>query len=242
MKHNSYSPSAIALISGGLDSALAASLVKQWGIHVIGLHLTSPFGCTTEAQKVAEEIQIPLQIRAKGEAFIDLIEKPKYGYGSQMNPCIDCRIYMFEWAEKVRQELGADFIVTGEVVGQRPLSQNKAAMALIDRNSPLEDRVLRPLSGGNLPPTLPEKRGWIQREQLRKFSGRGRTEQLALAKELGISAYTSPGGGCLLTEKAFSDRLRDFYRHPHFSTSEQKTAQAELLRLGRHFRPSSDFK
>jgi len=239
---NQVTRKAIVLISGGLDSAIAAVLVKSWGIEVVGLHLKSPFGCTQDAAKVAEDLDIPLVVKEKGEAFIKLIERPKYGYGSQMNPCIDCRIYMFELAEKVRLEEKADFIATGEVVGQRPLSQNKSAMKLIERKSPLEERVLRPLSGGNLPPTLPEQMGWIKRENLLKLSGRGRSEQLALAKKLGISHYSSPGGGCLLTEKAFSDRLKDFYEHPSYQNSEEKMAQAALLRLGRHFRISKEVK
>ncbi len=235
-------PKAIALISGGLDSALAASLVKSWGIDVVGLHLISPFGCTTDAEKVAKELQIPLIIKEKGEAFIELVEKPQYGYGSQMNPCIDCRIYMFELAEKTRIEQKADFIITGEVVGQRPLSQNKNAMKLIDRKSPVEDLILRPLSGGNIAATLAEKKGWVKRENLLKISGRGRGEQIALAKTLSLSEYSSPGGGCLLTEKAFSSRLKDFYSHPTYKTPEQKMAQASLLRLGRHFRLSEKTK
>ena len=115
-------PKAIALLSGGLDSALAAALVKSWGIEVMGLHLTSPFGCVPQAQQVADDLKIPLLTKAKGEAFIDMVSSPKYGYGSQMNPCVDCRIYMFEIADQVLREQTADFIVTGEVVGQRPLS------------------------------------------------------------------------------------------------------------------------
>lgn len=239
---NPVNRKAIVLISGGLDSAIAAALVKSWGIEVVGLHLKSPFGCTQDAAKVARELDIPLVIREKGESFVDMIQRPKYGYGSQMNPCIDCRIYMFELAEQVRVEEKADFIVTGEVVGQRPLSQNKSAMKLIERKSPLEERVLRPLSGGNLPSTLPEQKGWIKRENLLRLSGRGRSEQLALAKKLGIVHYSSPGGGCLLTEKAFSDRLKDFYEHPTYQNSEEKMAQAALLRLGRQFRISKGVK
>jgi tRNA-uridine 2-sulfurtransferase len=235
-------PKAIALISGGLDSALAAYLVKSWGIEVIGLHLVSPFGCELEVQKVASELNIPLLFREKGAPFIDLVESPKYGYGSQINPCIDCRIYMFEAAQKVLEETLADFIVTGEVVGQRPLSQTKAAIDLIERKSPLEHKILRPLSGGNLPPTFPEEQGWIQRDKLLKFSGRGRSEQLALAKQFGLSEHSSPGGGCLLTEAAFSDRLRDFYAHPSYHSPSQKMAQARVLQLGRHFRLSKSWK
>ena len=235
-------PRAIALLSGGLDSALAAKLVKSWGIEIIGLHLVSPFGCLTDANKVARELEIPLITQEKGEPFIELVKNPKYGYGSRMNPCVDCRIYMFELAEKVRIEQDADFIVTGEVVGQRPFSQNKAAISVIERKATMDHRILRPLSGANLPPTLAEEKGWIQRNNLLKISGRGRSEQWALAKTLGVTEFASPGGGCLLTETAFSDRLKDFYDHPTYKTSTQKTTQAQLLRLGRHFRISADTK
>ena len=233
---------AIALISGGLDSAIAAQLVTQWGIEVIGLHLVSPFGCTTDAQKVADHLNIRLVLKEKGNDYLDIVENPKYGYGRNMNPCIDCRIYMFELAEQVLLEEKADFIVTGEVVGQRPLSQNKAAISLIEKKSPLIHKILRPLSGGNLPETLPEERGWIKREDLLKISGRGRTQQFLLAQQLGISEYASPSGGCLLTEGAFSDRLRDFFSHPTFATETEKLAQAEMLKLGRHFRISENAK
>lgn len=209
---------------------------------MVGLHLTSPFGCLTEPDRVAKNLGIPLIIKEKGELFLDTIENPKYGYGSQMNPCIDCRILMFELAEQVRIEQTADFIVTGEVVGQRPFSQNKGAMQLIDKNSKMDEMILRPLSGGNLPATLPEKRGWIQRGDLLKFSGRGRSEQLALAKKLGVTDFSSPGGGCLLTEKAFSDRLKDFHTYPTYKTPKEKLAQASLLRVGRHFRLSEKTK
>lgn len=236
------SPKAIALLSGGLDSALAAALVKSWGIKTIGLHLTSPFSCLVEVEEVAQELNIKLVIKDKGEAFVDLVGAPKYGYGSQMNPCIDCRIYMFDIAEKVLKAEKADFIVTGEVVGQRPLSQTKSNITFIEKKSPLEHRVLRPLCGGNLPPTLAEEKGWIQREQLLKISGRGRTEQLALAKKLGISAFSSPGGGCLLTEAAFSERLKDFYTFTSYRSSEEKMAQAKMLRLGRHFKIDRSLK
>ena len=235
-------PRAIALISGGLDSALATKLVKSWGIEVIGLHLVSPFGCLLDANRVARELEIPLITREKGEAFVDLVKDPKYGYGSQMNPCIDCRIYMFEMAEKVKIEQDADFIVTGEVVGQRPFSQNKAAISVIERKAKMDPIVLRPLSGANLPPTLAEEKGWIQRENLLKISGRGRSEQLELAKRLGVTEFASPGGGCLLTETAFSERLKDFYSFPTYRNSTQKMIQAQFLRLGRHFRLSGETK
>lgn len=227
---------AIALMSGGLDSALAARIVKDQGVEVVGLHLLSPFGCREDVEKVASGIGIPLLFREKGEAYIDLVENPRYGYGRNMNPCIDCRIFMFQLADIVRQDEAADFIITGEVLGQRPMSQQRNSMNQIDANSPLGDRLVRPLSAHHFEPSLPEREGWLDRRKLLNISGRGRKDQLALAKELGIPFYTSPAGGCLLTDANFSKRLKDFFDFKTHSTSEERIAQAEMIRLGRHFR------
>ncbi len=229
-------PKAIALLSGGLDSALAAKIIKNQGVEVVGLHLLSPFGCREEVEAVAKDLGIELLLREKGEAYLELLENPKYGYGANMNPCIDCRIYMFQFADKVREEIGAQFMVTGEVLGQRPLSQMRKAIDLIDDKSALEHRVLRPLSAQLFEPTLAEEKGWVNREELFKISGRGRKDQLQLAKELGISHYGSPGGGCLLTESRFTPRLKDFFDNKAYNSSEERLSQSELLRWGRHFR------
>jgi len=233
---------AIALMSGGLDSTLAAKLVRDQDIDVIGLHLASPFGCRNEVKESAEALGIPLVIKEKGEAYLDLVKDPVYGYGKNMNPCIDCRIYMFQLADVVRQKLKADFIVTGEVLGQRPMSQQRNSMNLIDKKSSLDNILLRPLSGKLFPPTKPELEGWIDRSQLLSISGRGRTRQLELAKQWGITAFESPGGGCLLTETSFSGRLRDFFEHDGDLPTEQRLAQSALLRFGRHFRVSDKTK
>lgn len=229
-------PKAIALLSGGLDSLLSAKLVKDEGVEVLGLHLLSPFGCREEVARRASAIGVPVQFREKGTQYLDLIKSPKYGRGRAMNPCIDCRIFMFEFAERVLQEEGADFIVTGEVLGQRPMSQQRKAMDLIDRKSPLEDRILRPLSAHAFPPTLAERMGWVKRENLLNIRGRGRDEQLRLKAAYGLTDYSSPGGGCLLTETAFNGRLKDFFAHDHFNDEKERLAQSELLRVGRHFR------
>lgn len=233
---------AIALLSGGLDSTLAAKIIKDQGVEVIGLHLLSPFGCQEDVKKNAAQIGIPLLVKEKGAAFLDLVENPRYGYGKNMNPCIDCRIFMFQLADVVRQEEKADFIVTGEVIGQRPMSQHRHAMQLIDSKSPLEGLIVRPLSAHSFPPSEPEREGWVNRDELFKISGRGRKKQLELAKKFGIKDFNSPSGGCLLTESAFSHRLKDFFKHQNFSSSEERLAQAQLLRLGRHFRKSEGLK
>jgi len=227
---------AIALLSGGLDSLLAAKLVLDQGVEVTGLHLLSPFGCREDVQKVADALGIPLLFKEKGPAYLDLVQNPRFGYGKNMNPCIDCRVFMFQLADVVRQERGADFIVTGEVVGQRPMSQHRQAFALIDSNSPVEGLVLRPLSAQTLEPTLPEKMGWVRREEFLKISGRGRKAQLDLAEKYGLTAYSAPAGGCLLTDANFSGRLRDFFEGPTFADEEQKLGQSELLSVGRYFR------
>lgn len=226
-------PKAIALMSGGLDSTLAARIVKDENVEVVGLHLTSPFACHTEVQKNAEAVGIPLLLRDKGEAYLDLVKSPKYGYGRAVNPCIDCRIFMFQLAEAVREEQGADFIVTGEVLGQRPMSQRRDAMNVIDRDSHMQRRILRPLSAQLLPPTIAEEAGWVRREKMLAVSGRGRHVQLELARKLGITDFPNPSGGCLLTEIEFAAKLRDFFQN---DDSGDRLVRARLLRHGRHFR------
>ncbi len=231
---------AIALLSGGLDSLLAARLVQEQGVEVTGLHLLSPFGCREDVQKSADALAIPLIVKEKGPAYLDLVQNPRFGYGKNMNPCIDCRIFMFQLADVVRQESGADFIVTGEVLGQRPMSQHRHAFNLIDKESPVEGLVVRPLSAGVLAPTIPEQNGWVQRDQFLKLSGRGRKAQFELAEKFGLKEYSSPGGGCLLTDANFSNRLRDFFDQPTFADETQKLGQGELLAVGRYFRFSPE--
>lgn len=237
-----HRPKAIALISGGLDSLLAAKLVQDQGVEVIGLHLLSPFGCREEVERVAASIGMKLLVKEKGEAYLDLVESPRYGYGRNMNPCVDCRIFMFQLADVVRQEEGADFIVTGEVLGQRPMSQQRHAMNLIDKNSPEDARVLRPLSAKLFEPSYAEQMGWVKREALLRLNGRSRKEQIALAEKWGLKYFSNPAGGCLLTDAQFSRRLKDFFAHKAYSSSEERLSQSQMLRLGRHFRFSDESK
>lgn len=233
-------PRAVALLSGGLDSALAVKLVQREGVEVVGLHLSAPTACRADARAVADDLGIALEVRAKGEEFLRLLRAPRHGYGRHMNPCLDCRAFMFRRADAYLRELGGDFLVTGEVLGQRPMSQTRAAIERIERDSGLERRVLRPLSARLLPPTLAEARGWVRREAMLAISGRGRHEQLALAERLGVRRFESPGGGCLLTDAAFSARLRDYF--DHVSAPDMRLDDVELLAIGRHVRVADDLK
>ena len=231
---------ALALLSGGLDSALAARMVLDQGVEVIGLHLESPTACRSDVHAVARELSVTLEVREKGQAYLELLRHPRFGYGKNMNPCVDCRIFMFHIGRDVMRQVGAQFLVTGEVAGQRPMSQGKNTLSLIDREAELEGWVLRPLSALLLPETEPERRGWIARSSLLGISGRGRLEQLALADRYGLTHHQSPGGGCLLTDPVFSVKLEDLLAHG----GEERTGMDDvaLLRLGRHFRIRDDLK
>jgi len=219
------------LISGGLDSLLAAKLISDQGCEVIGLHFKIPF-CKINLKESFPDIGIKIMEEDLGRQFLKLIEEPRYGFGSNMNPCIDCKILMFGRAKELMAEWGAKFVVTGEVLGQRPMSQNKQALRLIRERSGLEDLLLRPLSAQFFPPSLAEKEGWVNREKLLGFNGRLRTPQMRLAKEWGLSAYAAqPAGGCLLTDPCFSKRLIELLKH-----KELNLENLELLKIGRHFR------
>lgn len=231
---------AVGLLSGGLDSALAARLLLDQGIDVIGVHLESPTACRSDVRELARELGIRLEVRPKGEEYLRLLRHPKYGYGRNMNPCIDCRLFMFELGRPYLEEHGAHFLFTGEVVGQRPMSQTRAALEMIDRKSGLQGWILRPLSARLLPETEPERHGWVDRERLLAIQGRSRIEQLALAERWGLEHVQSPGGGCLLTDPRFSERLRDLFAH----VPEERTTMRDmaLLRIGRHARIDADLK
>jgi tRNA U34 2-thiouridine synthase MnmA/TrmU len=221
---------ALALISGGLDSLLAAKLILDQGCEVVGLHFKIPF-CKLNIKKSFPEIGIKIIEKDIGSEFLKLIQKPHYGFGSNMNPCIDCKILMFSKAKELMSELGARFIVTGEVLGQRPMSQNKQALKLIKHRSGLDDLLLRPLSAQFFSPSLAEKENWIKREKLLNFNGRLRTPQMRLARDLGFNVYATPAGGCLLTDPSFSRKLIELLAH-----NELNLENLELLKVGRHFR------
>ncbi|KAB0664713.1 hypothetical protein F6V25_11650 [Oryzomonas japonica] len=231
---------ALALLSGGLDSTLAVKLMLDLGIDVEALNFTSPFctctgknaGCKSEAVRVAEEFQIPIKVMSKGLDYLEVVRNPRHGYGKGINPCIDCRIYLLRKAKEYMAESGADFVFTGEVLGQRPMSQRRDAMRVIERESGLEDLLLRPLSAHFLPPTLPEREGWIDREKLLAIRGRSRKDQIQLADEMDVRNYPCPAGGCLLTELSFVPKVRDIFDH----SDELKLRDCRLLKIGRHFR------
>ena len=232
---------ALALVSGGLDSSLAMKLILNQGVEVIGLNFTSPFcmcngekGCGEPLKELRRWLGAPILQRPTREDFYLMLEHPRFGYGRQVNPCIDCRLFRLQEAKAVMAEVGASFLITGEVVGQRPKSQQLPTLGLIERESGLEGLLLRPLSAQLLPPTIPEERGWVDREQLLDIRGRSRYRQIALAAEWGLSSYPQPAGGCLLTEEGFANRVRDLWRH-----GEHLSPRAiPLLRVGRHFRLS----
>lgn len=236
-------PKAIALLSGGLDSTLAVKLILDQGIEVEALNFVTPF-CTCnrqgrcEAQYVANRFGIPLQVIGLVEEFFQVVRKPRYGYGSGMNPCLDCRILMFSKARERMEEVGAAFVFTGEVLGERPMSQRREAMRLIERESGLDGRLLRPLSARLLPPTLPEKEGLIDRHKLLAIGGRSRKPQMALAEQYHIADYPCPAGGCRLTDPGFARRMRDLLRYQEdFDLND-----VNLLKVGRHFRLSPEVK
>ena len=224
----------VALISGGLDSSLAAKLMLEQGIEVRGLFLAMSWGCCEKpkAQAAAQQLGIPLMVLGVGDAYLDVIRAPKYGYGTQMNPCVDCRIYMFKIAKRYMEELGAGFLVTGEVMGQRPMSQMKRPLGLIEHDSGLEGLLLRPLCAKLLEPTVPELLGIVDRARLLSLSGRSRHEQLALAAQHGLTEYSQAAGGCLLTDEVFANKAKDLFAHEEQPT----TKDMELLTIGRHLR------
>lgn len=221
---------ALALISGGLDSLLAAKIIYDQGLEVIGLHFNIPF-CKLKIKEIFPDIGIKIKEIDLKEEFLKLIQHPRYGFGSNMNPCIDCKILMFSKAKELMGELGAKFVITGEVLGQRPMSQNKQALKLIKEKSGLDDLLLRPLSAQFFAPSFAEREGWVRREKLLDFNGRKRTAQMQLAKSLGIDKYATPAGGCLLTDPNFSKRLEELLVHKELDLD-----NLELLKVGRHFR------
>lgn len=229
---------ALALFSGGLDSMLAMKLLTQQGIEVVALHIDTGFGPDEEKfdilKRRAELVGASFEVVDIRSSYLqDVLLNPKYGYGSKFNPCIDCHAYMFKTALAMLKERDASFIITGEVIGQRPMSQRKEAMAQVKNLADdSEDLILRPMSAKLLPPTKPEREGWVDREKLLGLSGRDRKPQLALAAELGISDYATPGGGCLLTVESFALKMRDYLKFD----SEVREIDAKWLKIGRHLR------
>ncbi len=248
---------AISLISGGLDSMLSSRVIMEQGVHVEGINFFTGFcveGHTHAIRKkdkqkpkrnnalwVAEQLGIKLHIVDVIEEYKSVLLNPGHGYGQNMNPCLDCKGFMVRKAYEWIQEHGYDFIITGEVVGQRPMSQRRDTMPVIQRESGAGDLLLRPLSALNLPETRPEREGWVRREELYDFSGRSRKPQIELAAKFGFEDYSQPAGGCcFLTDKAYSDKLVDMWAHR--SSRDYEFDDIMLLKVGRHLRPRPHFK
>jgi len=229
---------AIGLISGGLDSILAARIILEQGIEVQGISFLTPFFSSQGAERAAQAVGIPLQVLDITEPHLAMLRNPRHGYGHNMNPCIDCHILMLKEAGGVMEVAGADFLFTGEVLGQRPMSQNKASLRVVERESGYEGLILRPLSAQLLPETMPEQEGKVDREQLLAIKGRSRKRQIELADRYHITAYLSPAGGCLLTDPIFSRRLRDLFGYHE----QVHIRDIELLKIGRHLRFSPAIK
>ena len=248
---------AVALISGGLDSLLAARVVMDQGVHVEGINFFTGFCVEGHTHAIrqkdrtrpkrnnalwsAEQLDIKLHIVDIIEEYKDIVINPKHGYGTNLNPCLDCKIFMVNKAYEWIEQHGFDFIITGEVIGQRPMSQRKDTMPKIAMESGAGDRLVRPLSARNLPPTLPEQRGWLDRDRLYGLSGRSRKPQIALAAKYGFGDFAQPAGGCcFLTDKQYAVKLEDLWR-----TRGQRDYDLDdimLLKVGRHLRPRHDFK
>jgi len=229
---------ALSLFSGGLDSILAVMLMEEQGADVLGFFFETPFFSSQKAIQSARYIGLALKVVDITDRFLEIMLNPRHGYGKGLNPCIDCHTLMLKIAGEMLKREGADFIISGEVLGQRPMSQNLRSLSIISRDSGFKDLILRPLSAKRLPETLPEKEGWVIRERLLGLSGRSRHPQMELAKKFGIKEYPAPAGGCLLTEEVFSRRLKDLISvNPEFSRQD-----IELLKWGRHFRISEKTK
>ena len=249
----------VGLISGGLDSTLAAMVMKEAGVDVYGINFNTGFCITSHRSEVRRkkdnepkklmcqalrascDVDIPVEVVDVSKEFLEIVLNPKHGYGSNVNPCIDCRIFMLKKAKEYADRIGAKFIFTGEVIGQRPMSQYREALKLIERKAGLEGYLLRPLSAKLLEPTVPEKEGWIDRNKLLSISGRGRKEQYDLCEKYGFEDIPQPAGGCcFLVDVNFARRFKDLVSHREIGkvTNEDMI----LLQVGRHFRFSYDLK
>lgn len=229
---------ALAMVSGGLDSILAAKLIKDQGIDVIGICFRSHFFNEENAKKMVKQIDIPLKVVDFSPAHFEMVKNPKNGYGKNMNPCIDCHAMMMRYCGQLLKELEADFIITGEVLNQRPMSQNRMALDRVKKESGIESKILRPLCAKMLVPTEMEENGLVDREKLMDIQGRSRKVQMELAEQWGIKEYPSPAGGCKLTEPNYSVRLKELLTF----NKDPEERELGLLRVGRHFRVTPNAK
>ncbi|MFW5910359.1 MAG: tRNA (5-methylaminomethyl-2-thiouridylate)-methyltransferase [Thiohalospira sp.] len=253
----SEQPKAVALLSGGLDSMLAAAVAKEQGVHVEGINFFTGFCVEGHTHAIrqkdkdkakrnnalwsAEQVGIKLHIVDISQEYVGVVTNPKHGYGQNLNPCLDCKGFMVAKAREWMEENGFDFIITGEVIGQRPKSQRRDTFPIIEKESGADDRLLRPLCAKQLPPTLPEREGWVDRERLYDFTGRSRKPQMELAERFGFEEYSQPAGGCcFLTDENFSRKLADLWQAR--GSKEYDLDDVMLLKMGRHLRPAPNYK
>lgn len=231
-KETSGKARALGLVSGGLDSILAALILKDQKIDITWINFETPFFSSERARHAARMTGIPLRVENITRIYVEMLKDPNCGYGANMNPCLDCHALMLEIAGAVMKEEGFDFLFTGEVLGQRPMSQTRPSLRYVEKKSDLPGYILRPLSAKHLPPTIPEESGLVDRERLLDISGRSRKRQIALAEAFHIEDYPAPAGGCLLTDPAFSKRVKDLLEQQ----DNHQERDFELLKYGRHFR------
>jgi tRNA-specific 2-thiouridylase len=232
MNSNRQKARALGLCSGGLDSTLAGLILRDQEIDVEWITFETPFFAAAKARKASEKTGIPLTVKPIYPVYIKMLKDPPAGYGKQMNPCMDCHALMFKLAGEMMKENNFDFLFSGEVLGQRPMSQTRSSLQYVEKHSGFKGYILRPLSAKNLPETIPEKEGLVDRERLLDIAGRSRKRQIALAKQYGLTDYPAPAGGCLLTDVNYSRRLEDLFAHQDACTEEE----LHLLKYGRHFR------
>lgn len=238
MNVNQEKIKALGLCSGGLDSILAAIVLQKQGIEVEWISFETPFFSADKAKKAAVMVKIPLMVKNITEIYMQMLRNPSGGYGKNMNPCMDCHALMFRLAGEIMGEKGFHFLFSGEVLGQRPMSQTRPSLKYVEKHSGMRGYILRPLSARKLDMTIPEKHGWVNREKLLDLTGRGRKRQIELAGQFGITDYPAPAGGCLLTDKGYCHRLKDLLKHQDNATVDELM----LLRFGRHLRTPSGTK
>jgi tRNA-specific 2-thiouridylase len=223
---------ALGLCSGGLDSTLAGLVLREQGIEVEWVTFETPFFNAAKARQASQTTGIPLTVKPIYPVYIGMLRNPPAGYGKYMNPCMDCHALMFKLAGEIMRQRKFDFLFSGEVLGQRPMSQNKTSLRYVEKHSGFDGYILRPLTAKNLPETIPEKQGLVEREMLLDIAGRGRKSQIKLAEKFGLKDYPAPAGGCLLTDVGYTTRLRDLFDHQTNCTEEE----LHLLKYGRHYR------
>ncbi len=228
---------AISLFSGGLDSVLVVLFMRKLGYDVIPVFFDTPFFSLSKAEESARQAGIEIEVMDISDIHLEMVKNPKYGYGKTMNPCIDCHALMFKCAGAALEKYGADFVISGEVLGQRPMSQNRNSLNAVAKTSGIKDLIVRPLSQRLLNDTLPIREGWVVKEEMMDIQGRSRKRQMELAVQYGLEDYQTPAGGCLLTDQQFSRSLKDLFNY-----EQMNLYQIKFIALGRNFRLSDKTK